>query len=690
MKLILVESPTKAKTLKNFLGKDYQVIATMGHVRDLPKNKLGIEPENNFQPTYDVPTKAKTKIKEIKQEVQKSDSIILAVDEDREGEAIAWHLKEVLNLENPQRIVFHEITKEAIVSALKTPREIDLSLVNAQQARRILDRLVGYELSPLLWKKIIRGLSAGRVQSVAVRIIADREKEIQEFKTQEYWTINALFKKNFEGLLIKKDNKKIEINNKEQADLILKDLEKEKYIIEKIEKKQAQKNPSPPFTTSSLQQECWRKFKYSAKFTMQNSQQLYEKGLISYHRTDSLNLSQEALNQAKNYITKKYGSKNYQLRKYKAKGRAQEAHEAIRPTNIDQEPEGLNKSQNNIYNLIKNRLLACQMKPALFDSLKVEIKAKNYLFESLGSLLKFPGFLQAYPVSFKETELPDLKEQEELELEKLSPEQHFTKPPARYTEASLIKVLEKNGIGRPSTYAPIIATIQERNYVEKNEEKKFQLTEIGSVVNNFLINHFPQIVDIGFTANMEENLDLIAENKLNWVNVLKDFYFPFKERLTIKEKEIEKKDITEEKTDKTCEICKSKLIIKIGRFGKFLACSNYPECKYTKALTEEKTDKTCQLCQAPMKIKKSRFGSFLGCSNYPECKYIEKIEKSTRIKCPQCEKGELVERKTKRKKTFYSCSRYPDCSYAVWEKPVGRCKKCQSIMFTKKCKECGE
>ncbi|MDD5606458.1 MAG: type I DNA topoisomerase [Candidatus Pacebacteria bacterium] len=668
MELILVESPTKSKTLKRFLGKNYEIIATMGHVRDLPKNKLGIDPEKNFEPVYAVLPKAKPKIKEIKNSIKKADSVVLAVDEDREGEAIAWHLKEILKLKNPKRIVFHEITKEAILKALKNPREIDLSLVNAQQTRRILDRLVGYELSPFLWKKVIRGLSAGRVQSVAVRLIVDREKQRDSFEKKEYWKITAFFEKKFEALLVKKNNKKLEIENKKEADKIIKEIKDKKYIVEKIEKKQTRRSPLPPFTTSSLQQECWRKFNYSAKYTMQNSQQLYEQGLITYHRTDSLNLSQEALKQAESFIINKYGENYYERKTYKTKTKAQEAHEAIRPTNVNI-TKTLKGSQEKIYNLIWQRFVACQMKSALFDSLKAEIKVGDYSFESLGSILKFKGFLEIYPLSFKETLLPELKEKEILKLNKLFPSQHFTQPPPRYTEASLIKELEKNDIGRPSTYAPIITTILQRNYVIKDEEKKFQPTDIALIVNNLLINHFPEIVDIKFTANMEKKLDQIAENKVNWVTVLKEFYLPFKNNLLKKEKEIEKKNITEEETEKLCEICKSKIVIKIGRFGRFYACSNYPECKFTQPLIEEKTDKICQKCGAPMKIKRSRFGSFLGCSNYPECKYLEKIEKSTKIQCPKCKKGELIERKTKRGKTFYSCSLYPNCVYAVWEKP---------------------
>ncbi len=519
-------------------------------------------------------------------------------------------------------------------------------------------------------------------------MVTDREKEIEDFKPQEYWQIKALFKKGFEASLTKKDKKPLKLENKEQTDKVLKELEKKDYTVEKIEKKESRKNPFAPFTTSSLQQECWRKFKYSAKFTMQNSQKLYEKGLISYHRTDSLNLSQDILNQAEKYINENFGKNNYQRKTYKTKKKAQEAHEAIRPTKINMEPKRLTKTQLKVYNLIKERLIASQMKPALFDSLKVNIKAGNYLFQASGSVLKFKGFLQVYPVSFKEVQLPELKEKESLELKKLLPSQNFTKPPARYTEASLIKALEKNDIGRPSTYAPIMSTIQQRNYVEKDEEKKFRPTDIAKVVNKLLVDHFPEIVDIQFTANLEEKLDKIAENKVEWQKVLKDFYFPFKENLEIKEKELDKKAITEEKSDKLCKLCKSKMVIKIGRFGKFYACSNYPECKHTEPLKEEKTDKICKLCQAPMKVKRGRYGTFLGCSNYPECKHVEKIIKTTKIKCPKCEKGELIERKTRKGKTFYSCSRYPDCTQAVWQKPTGRCPKCKALVFNKKCKEC--
>jgi len=452
MKLIIVESPTKSKTLERFLGPNYKVRSSYGHIRDLPVDELGVDIENNFKPKYVVPSKSKKIISALKKETQKAKTTILATDEDREGEAIAWHLSQALDLKEPQRIVFHEITKSAIKQALKNPRQIDMNLVNAQQARRILDRIVGYKLSPFLWKKVARGLSAGRVQSVAVKLVAVREKEIEDFKPQEYWTIEALLKKEeeFEASLVKKD-----IKSKEETDKILKDLKGAEYKIEKIDKKETRRNPLPPFTTSTLQQESWKRFRFPAKFTMSIAQKLYEKGHITYHRTDSVNLSQLSLSLAKEFIESKYGKEYYAFRKYKAKGRAQEAHEAIRPTHLDETPK-LDEKQQQLYDLIWRRFIASQMASAVFDSTSIDIKANKYTFRVSGQILRFDGFLKIYPIKFEENDLPKLEENELLELIKLIPSQHFTQPPARYTEASLIKALEQNGIGRPSTYAPIL------------------------------------------------------------------------------------------------------------------------------------------------------------------------------------------------------------------------------------------
>jgi DNA topoisomerase I len=646
MNLIIVESPTKAKTIANFLNKDYKLSASYGHIRDLPKSKLGINLENNFQPQYVIPTKSRKTVNQLKKECQNADNVILATDEDREGEAIAFHLKEILNLDDYKRIVFHEITKEAIKEALKNPRDIKIDLVDAQTARRVLDRIVGYKLSPFLWKKVARGLSAGRVQSVAVRLIIEREEEIRKFKAEEFWTIEALLKKEkeFSALLTAKDNKKIQklgIKNKKEAEKILSELKNAKYQVETIERKEKKRNPLPPFTTSTLQQTAGYILHYSSKKTMVMAQKLYEKGLITYHRTDSLNLSKESLNLAKSFISKEFGKNYLQTRNFKTKSKgAQEAPEAIRPTS----PKVMVKDK--LYSLIWQRFIASQMKPAIFDSLKVEIKANNYTFQANGQKLKFDGFSKVYPVLYKENLLPDLKEKDILDLIKLEEEQHFTQPPARYNEPSLIKALEQEGIGRPSTYAPIISTIQRRNYVQKNDQKRFQPTEIGEVVNSLLVEHFPRIVDLKFTAKMEKDLDKIAQGEKEWSKIIADFYKPFEKNLKQKEKELSKKDIAEEKTNKKCPKCGADLIIKLGRFGKFYACSNFPKCRYTESLKDNKLN----------------------------------------IKCPKCKEGEIVEKRTKRGKIFYGCNRFPKCNFAVWDKPIKEnCPKCSwPLVKTKK------
>ncbi len=671
MPFIIVESPTKQKTIERFLGPDYTVGSSFGHIRDLPKAELGVDVENNFKPKYVIPLKSRKVINSLKKESDKIDTIILATDEDREGEAIAWHLTQALKLKDYQRIVFHEITKQAIEKALQNPRKIDINLVDAQQARRILDRLVGYKLSPFLWKKVVRGLSAGRVQSVTVRLVVEREKEIKNFITQEYWMIEALLKKQeneFNALLVKKNDKavpKLGIKTKKEADEISKDLKGAEYKVGKVEKKEVKKNPLPPLTTSTLQQTAWQKFRFPAKFTMRIAQQLYEKGFISYHRTDSLNLSDLSLFAAKKFITENYG-KNYWagfLRKYKAKGKVQEAHEAIRPTYPDKTPEKLktkfDNSQFKIYNLIWRRFIACQMAQARFDSTAVEIETENkeqktknnYTFKTTGQIMKFDGFLKVYPMEFKEIELPDLEKDEILELIKLISSQHSTQPPSRYTEATLIKALEKNGIGRPSTYAPTLSTIQERNYIEKDEKRRFLPTEIGTLVNDLLVEHFPKIVDIKFTAKMEEDLDEIAKGQKKWTEICQNFYGPFEKNLQKKYQEVSKKALTETTTDKKCPKCSAPIIIKFGRFGKFYACSNFPKCKYTESF-EKKT---------------------LG------------------IKCPKCKKGEMVEKRTKTKKIFYGCDRFPKCDFALWDKPLQdpqgkpeKCPKCDSLLIKDK------
>ncbi len=666
MNLILVESPTKSKTIQSFLSSEYKVLSSYGHIRDLPKSELGIDIENDFKPKYVIPLKSRKVVSLLKKESQKADLLILATDEDREGEAIAYHLSQILNLNGKkhQRIVFHEITKQAIEEALKNPRDIDISLFNAQQARRVLDRLVGYKLSPLLWKKVARGLSAGRVQSVTVRLIVEREREIENFKPEEYWLIEALLqsresnaKNEFLAKLIKKDNKvipKLGIKTKNEAEKIVKDLKGAEYKVVNIEKKEIKRNPLPPFTTSTLQQESWKRLRWPAKLTMRTAQGLYEKGLITYHRTDSLNLSEMSLFAARKFIIDNLGKEYWAgfLKKYKTKAKgAQEAHEAIRPAYPDKEPdkikikEKLDDNQFRLYDLIWRRFIACQMAQACFDSTTINISAKNYIFRVSGQTLKFDGFLKIYPIKFEETELPLLEGNEILELLKLISSQHFTQPPGRYTEASLIKVLEENGIGRPSTYAPTISTIQERNYVQKNENKKFQPTEIGILVNDLLVKHFPNIVDIKFTAEMEKDLDEIAEGKRKWVPVIKEFYEPFEKNLKVKEKEIDKKEIAEEETNEKCPECGSPLVKKMSRFGKFYACSNFPKCRYIKPLERP----------------------------------------SLNIKCPKCSKGEIVEKRTKKGKTFYACNQYPKCDFALWDKPINeKCPECGSLLVQTK------
>ena len=597
-KLIIVESPTKAKTIQNFLDKSYVLKSSYGHVRDLPKSVLGIDVENNFQPKYLVPAKAKKNLKELKEAAKKSDSVILATDEDREGEAIAWHLLNALDLseKNYQRIVFHEITPKAIKQALENPRKINNDLVNAQQGRRVLDRLVGYKLSPFLWKKIIRGLSAGRIQSVALKLIVDREREREKFIQKEYWSICALLskinsKKQFTAILVKKDGKaieKLEIKTKEQSEEILKDLKGVEYKIIKIEKKNKKKNPLPTFTTSSLQQESWQKFKYPSKKTMFLAQGLYEKGFITYHRTDSLNLSEDSLFQAKDFIKKTLGDNYWAgfFRKYKTKSKgAQEAHEAIRPTFVENTPEKmesqLEKDQIKIYKLIWQRFIACQMKEAEINEVSAEITAKNYGFESKGQIIEFDVFLKVYQIKIKENILPELEQNEILKLIKLENEQHFTKPLARFNEASLIKELEGFGIGRPSTYAPIMTAIQNRNYINKDKNKSFFPTELGFMVNDLLAEHFQEIVDVNFTAEMEKNLDDIEKGEKEWQKVIKEFYFPFAKKLEEKYETVKKQGIFNENTNKKCPECGKELILRLGKFGRFYGCSGFPDCKHT-------------------------------------------------------------------------------------------------------------
>jgi len=645
MKFIIVESPTKAKTISKFLGNDYKIESSYGHVRDLPERQLGIDVENNFEPKYTILSKAKKRVAELKSEAKKSSEVILATDEDREGEAIAWHLVQALGLDKSKRIVFHEITANAIKEALKKPRDIDIKLVNAQQARRILDRLVGYKLSPLLWKKIAKGLSAGRVQSVAVRLVVERAKEIEDFKPEEFWTIAAQLltvKDEFETQLIKIGDAKLEkfsIKTKGEAEKIVADLEGSEWHVSKIEKKESRRQPLPPFTTSTLQQTAWSWFGFGAKQTMLLAQQLYETGLITYMRTDSLNLSKDSVAAAHEKIKKDFGE-NYLPaipRIYKTKSKtAQEAHEAIRPTAPEKAPEMLKgklaPQQFKLYDLIWKRFIASQMSGAVFEATGVDVVAKNvdnnWTFRATGNVLKFDGFLRVYPQKLSENSLPSLKEKEVLELKELKPAQHFTEPPPYYNEASLIKALEEYGIGRPSTYAPTMATIQTRRYVIKDEDKRLKPTDIGILVNTLLVKNFPDIVDIKFTARMEDDLDEIAEGKKEWQPVIKDFWEPFKKNLDEKSIEI-KKEVSIEKTTLKCPKCGKEVVIRMGRFGKFYACTGFPKCKYTAPLQEQED-----------------LGS-----------------------CHKCNTGKVVKRRTKKGRTFWGCSNWPKCDYATWENP---------------------
>ncbi len=673
-KLVIVESPTKAKTISRFLGREFVVESSYGHIRDLPSSTLGIDTEHGFAPKYVTPRKAAPRVKKLKELAKKADEIILATDEDREGEAIAWHLTQALGLENSksearnpkrtERIVFHEITKKAIEDALAHPRELDMHLVDAQQARRVLDRLVGYKLSPFLWKKVVRGLSAGRVQSVAVRLVVERERAIEAFKPEEYWTVTAHFATDppFLARLYKIKNtvvEKLGIKTKDAADAILAGLAKATYTVAAVEKKATERNPFPPFTTSTLQQEAARRFGFSARETMRLAQQLYEGidlgeggqvGLITYMRTDSVNLSAEAIARANEYLARALGSPYTiaapRVFKTKSKG-AQEAHEAIRPTDALRAPEDvkphLDARQAKLYQLIWQRFLATQMPSAVFDATTADITAGAYTFRATGSVMKFDGFMRIYPIKTEDTLLPALIPAQTLPLEKLFSEQHFTEPPAHYSEATLIKTLEQNGIGRPSTYAPTLSTIQARGYVAKNMQKRFEPTEMGIIVNDVLVEHFPQIVDLEFTATMEDDLDKVAAGESDWVGTIRAFYGPFEKLLQEKYESVEKKDMTEE-TGEMCDKCGKPLVIKHGRFGKFIACSGFPECRNTKQLPRP----------------------------------------SLGITCPTCHEGAVVEKPTKRGRIFYGCSRYPKCDFASWQKPTGeQCPTCGSLLIEK-------
>jgi len=720
--VVIVESVAKTKTIKKFLGKDYQVLSSVGHIKDLPKGKLGVSIEDGFEPQY-ITIRGKGKIvNELKKAAEIADQVYIATDPDREGEAIAWHIFEEIKLKSNriQRILFNEITERAVLEAIKNSHAIDIDKVEAQKARRVMDRLVGYQVSPILWQTIFRGLSAGRVQSVALRLIVERERDIKVFVPQEYWSITAQLQGEksdpFFSNLIKIENKKIDIKNEQTAKAIVDDLKTKTYKIKNITKKEVLRKPAPPFTTSTMQQEAARRLGYTAKRIMIIAQQLYEGvelgeegsiGLITYMRTDSTRIADEALIAARDYIANAYGLEYLpkQARIYKTKKSAQDAHEAIRPTSMKREPRKIKRylsaEQYKLYELIWNRFVACQMSDARLDQTTIDIIAgqmatnsmsEDYLFRTTGSIIKFRGFLQAYE-DYKENEkdaennseqqqnVPQkLRVGEILILLNLIPKQHFTKPPARYTESSLVKELDNLDIGRPSTYASIISTLLARKYIEKNGRQLFP-TELGFTVNDILIQNFPSIFNVKFTALMEEELDKIETREKDFSTVMNDFYHPFSHALEMIDS---KKDSIRESlikdTEETCPECGKSLIIRWGRNGKFIGCSGYPECRYTRPLQEEKTetDEACEKCGKPMVVKQGRYGRFLACSGYPECKNNKPF--SLRIPCPKehCS-GFIVERRTKRGKVFYGCSNYPNCDFATWYLPVKTpCENCGS------------
>jgi DNA topoisomerase-1 len=766
--IVIVESPAKAKTIEKYLGRDYQVRASAGHIKDLPARALGVDIKNDFRPTYRViPGKEKV-VRELKKAAEKSDVIYLAADPDREGEAICQHLAEELDGREDRtvyRVLFNEITKNAILQAFKNPGSINRNKVSAQQARRILDRLVGYKISPLLWQKVRGGLSAGRVQSVALRMVVDREREIRAFVPEEYWNFSALLEAAspppFTAKAVKHDGKKFKISNQEEADRLLNELRQVDFTVGSIEKKEKRRRPVPPFITSKLQQEAYRKLRFSVKKTMMLAQRLYEgvevgdeglAGLITYMRTDSTRVAQSALDDVRNFVKEAYGEPYLPPKPVIYQGRkgAQDAHEAIRPTSVMRRPEEvrdfLGRDEYRLYELIWKRFVASQMNPALFDETQVDIKAGKTLFRAVGSVLKFDGFLRLYqegqdeaPVESEEAALlPPLTVGEKLKVQNILPEQKFTQPPPRYTESSLVKALEERGIGRPSTYAQIVSVILDREYVKKDAEGRFLPTEIGEIVTDLLVAHFDEIFDYDYTAKLEQDLDEIENGQEDWVHTLKEFYSEFAREL--QQAKVEMKNLKKEETPTgiKCSKCGSEMVIRWGRFGKFLACSNFPACKNTQELSKEVspagvaeseapvTD-PCDKCGRPMVLKKGRYGNFFACSGYPECKNTRKIvrvegetkvhadkpleencpqcganlvvkhgrfgefvacsrypeckyikRETTGVRCPECGEGELLQRKSRRGKSFYSCSRYPKCRFVVWDKPLPKpCPNCQ-------------
>jgi len=732
--LVVVESPTKVRTIKKYFGSDYKVAATVGHIKDLPSKEMGIDVEDGFKPKYQyIPGKQKI-VKSLKQAAGDAHDVYLAPDPDREGEAIAWHTADVLKKKgrNFYRVLFHELTKDSVRKAIMSPELLDRSKYEAQQARRILDRLVGYQVSPLLWRKVKGGLSAGRVQSVAVRIICERERAIQAFVSEEYWSISAHLASDtpptFVAKLVKKAREKIKIPHKKAADQILKELEGEKFIVEDIHKRTTKKNPLPPFITSKLQQEAIRKLRFSARKTMIIAQQLYEgidlgpgepEGLITYMRTDSTRIAAEAAIEAQQLILERFG-KEYALEKprfFKNKKKVQDAHEAIRPTSVSNTPEKiksyLTPDQQALYQLIWQRFMASQMTQALINQISVSIRAGVYLFTSSGSSIKFPGFMALYmsvdeeianKSEQKKPKLPDLPKGTVLKLDKLEPKQHFTMPPPRFSEASLVKELEENGIGRPSTYATILSTIRGKGYVDLLKGY-FKPNELGFIVNDLLVQNFPDVFDVEFTAKMEENLDQVESQKLDFLQVLNGFYKPFSKDLHTASEEMLSVKGVGIPTDLKCPKCGKPVRIKVGKNGHFLACTGYPDCTYSndyirdekgkiqpeEQSEEEATDKVCDKCGRPMVIKKGRYGGFLACSGYPECKNTQSLNsngngKKIDVDCPQKDcTGDIVERTSKRGKIFYGCNRFPDCTFATWDKPLDReCPVCGAKFLVEK------
>lgn len=742
--LVIVESPAKSKTITKYLGKGFKVLASFGHVRDLPAKQGAVNPEDHFAMKYELISKNEKHVNEIVKAMKEADALYLATDPDREGEAISWHLYEILKAKKTlkdkpvHRVVFHEITKNAIQSAMEHPRELSMDLVNSQQARRALDYLVGFNLSPLLWKKVARGLSAGRVQSPALRLIVEREEEIEKFVSQEYWSLLAHLSKDkidFTAKLASLDGKSLkqfDINSEELATATkqaLIEAAKGQFNVVDVQKKQKKRNPAAPFITSTLQQEAARKLGFTTKKTMQIAQNLYEGidigegvvGLITYMRTDSVVLSQDATAEMREYIIKEYGNEFLpdSPRVYKTKSKnAQEAHEAIRPTSILRTPQSLktflSPDQFKLYDLIWKRTLASQMQHALIDTLAVDFAAGTKgVFRATGSSIAKPGFIAVYQEDFDDPKaeeednarLPSFSVGDVLPLKDIETKQHFTEPPPRYSEASLVKALEEFGIGRPSTYASIISTLQTREYVTL-ENKRFKPTDVGRVVNKFLTQYFTQYVDYDFTAKLEDKLDEVSRGEMQWVPLLEDFWKDFKPKVNEIDSSVKRSDVTQEAIDEACPECGKPLSIRLSRNGRFIGCTGYPECKYTRPLEKkegegdstdkpepEMLDRACPECNSPLQYRMGRYGKFIGCSNYPKCKHIESLNKpeTTGVTCPSCEKGEMVGKKSRYGKLFYACNRYPDCKYAVWNKPVNeQCPKCAwPIMTIKETKRKG-